>query len=220
MKLRYFLIVLVVILSLLSWLIWAKVPDGTWAFIDEKSTLDNFHVLAELIFGVNLLVTALIAFGRLAGSTVQQWVDHEKLRVIPSLAECEDFKEIDFKNELENIERSVLSIIKRVNKYVLGAVILAVAIIIVFSFAAAFRPKLIIENTRAFWFFVIVCSPVPVGFLLHILIRSYARIKMWINSREANALLRLVRPDTTAEKVAQKTADLKNQIWQARRDGE
>jgi hypothetical protein len=181
-----------------------QIPPG---YFDQSSPIEHFEVLAEVSIVVNLTVSALIAFGKLAGDRVRAWSDQDMLRVIPPLSENATFNQAKFIVDLEQVERDALKLISEANSIIAFVAALAIFVAVLFSAAAAFFPDATVTNIKLVGFFVLVLVPVPIGFLVHIVIRGVAYGAMYLKSHECRGLVQYTN-QASATKIAEVTADL------------
>lgn len=198
--------------AILVVIVWSNfsfaLPVAPPEFFQQTAPLEHFEVLAEVSMVVNLTFTALISFGKLAGMMVRWWADKEELRVSLLLDENPDFHRETFVEDIEIIVKDALRLVGQANTVVYVGALAAIAAAAVFSAFAAFFPAEEARNNQLLLFFALIFLPVPLGFILHVVVRVVAWIKMRIKSNGCTALIRYTTKKS-ATRIAEVEAEMK-----------
>jgi len=183
------------------------------------ASLDQFGHVIGAAFEANLGYSILIKLGKFSDGRIGKWVDTEKLRIIPVMAENEKFNEEKFSKTLDALERrfhrliSVSNIIAII--WAVGAAVTAMIVLCITPYCAACA---VAGGEALLWEFLLI-GATPVGVAAFAIWHIAAIMLMRLNSREFDGLIKYTAT-SRAEKLAQVKDALREKLATARKAAE
>jgi hypothetical protein len=189
--------------------------DHIHAVWSAFSDLRDFGHFLDAALDVNLGYSILLRLGNFSGKRIGAWVDREKLRVIPAMAETDSFDEAKFTSMLESVEKIFKRVIRIFNVFSISwAILAAIAIMIVLAITP-YCSGCAIPGGLALRWEVFVAGATPVGLSVFIILHTCALYMMRKHSKECDVLIKYSRK-TQQNKIKEIHAALQAKLAQAR----
>jgi hypothetical protein len=176
---------------------------------------DLFGNAISAAFASDLAYPILWRLGRFSDTQISSWVDGEKLRIIPAMAENEKFDEEKFSKTLDRIEQRLGIIPKICNwiavRWAIAAAIFSVAML----FFIPYYHDAPIMGADAFLWALGIGGATPIGVLVFYTTHWIARYQMKLNSKQFNSMIEFTK-QTQQEKIAATRTALAEKLKAAR----
>ena len=177
----------------------------------QTAPLPLFSGAIEISLAINFAYSVLLKLGKFSGSRVDQWVDDEKLRVMPPLSENEHSSEKKFTREINSIRDNFKLAISIMNVFLIAWAIAASTVDAILLLIIPFLDKMTVHGFQVFHFALYLYGAIPLGLFLHAVFHLFALIRMKRHSSQYDTVIRLLS-NVPAEKITAARAALQAKL--------
>lgn len=188
------------------------------SYLGKSSPLSEFGHALAIAFEINIGYSILLRLGKFATSRIQGWVDSEKLRIIPPLAEDQGFNPGNVHKQLDAFEVSGAKWIVGCNRIAIAwALAAACASVVLLTAVLPFYSEFEISAWQALLASLALMGATPVGIIAWVIIQICVRSKMK-KYAEAHNILIENRQNMNAVRIRETRQKLEKKLRTARAD--
>jgi hypothetical protein len=171
------------------------------------------HFLGAAL-AVNLGYSVLLRLGDFSGKRIGGWVDQEKVRIIPPMAETDGFNESKFTSDVDGLERKYKRRIRLGNVCTIAWALISVLVVLVLLDVAPYC-SCQIPPFGDIVMVLFLTGATPVGVILFLLFQNQARNEMSGYTKEFDGLIKYGKTNAD-EKIKKLQQELQERLARTR----
>lgn len=187
---------------------------GGW---NNAAPLREFGHALEAAFDANLGYSFLFKLWQFNNRRIETWVDGEKLRVIPVVADNATFRSDRFIRILDGLEHTFKVLAKITNcAVVCWAIVAAIGAMLALCNIPYCSSICMVTRSQMFLWGIFFLGALPAGFLVFCFSHLLARAVMFANSFSFRTIEKFFNPEHDAQVLEQKREALRQKLAAAR----